>query len=123
MEFHYEILGSGENVNCFYKLSGEEVEKLGKGKCLETKVPVENLVSEKMVKLRMSIPDNDTDFELHHHPSDKRWINATEIHSTIGPNGYSILREKGKFTSKHDYGLVEIVHEYYYLRADLQKNQ
>lgn len=95
MEVKYTEIGK----NIFYniKLTNEEINSLGKPPyCLEAKV------SDKIFRLRVSTPDDDSDFELHYHPPFSPFQKVKEIHATMSVKTYGDTREAIELTHSYD---------------------
>ena len=59
--------------------------------------------------LRVGATDDDSDLEMHCHPSLTCWEGIKEIHTTVSPVAYDILDKNGKYESNHDHGHVTII--------------
>ncbi|MDD5192618.1 MAG: hypothetical protein PHH54_03165 [Candidatus Nanoarchaeia archaeon] len=63
---------------------------------------------EKKFMLRVSSSEDDSNLEIHCHPSLTGWYDIKEIETTISPVAYDILNKNGKYESKHDHGSIII---------------
>lgn len=99
----YKIKLNKEDISLFNQgvpyLQIEKIKDLNEG------------LKNKSFKLKIGAPDDDSNFELHYHPSATRFRKIKSVHATLSPYSYENLKKEKEITDKHDHGLVNIILE------------